>query len=86
MGILALIPGRDWLYLGIIVAVIAGFGVFVHHERQIGAQRIEARTGGRYKIIDVFGIWEYGCHCKCRFRARNTVAILGRMPRSKPAA
>lgn len=37
-----LIPLKDWLYIGAIVALLAGFGLFVHHERQIGAQKVEA--------------------------------------------
>jgi len=39
---LGLIPIKDWAYLGIILALVIGFGVFVHHERVIGEQKIEA--------------------------------------------
>jgi hypothetical protein len=42
MGFLSLIPIKDWIYVGIIAALLAGFAVFVHHERALGAQRIEA--------------------------------------------
>lgn len=34
---LSLIPIKDWIYLGAILALLAGFGVFVHHERTVGA-------------------------------------------------
>ena len=37
-----LIPIRDWLYAGAFIALLAGFGWFVHHERQVGEQKIEA--------------------------------------------
>jgi hypothetical protein len=36
-ALLALIPGKDWLYGGIIVALLAGFGWFTVHERHAGA-------------------------------------------------
>lgn len=36
-ALLALIPGKDLLYGGLIVALLIGFGVFVHHERALGA-------------------------------------------------
>jgi hypothetical protein len=42
MGLLSLIPIRDWLYMAIIIGLIAGFAVFVHHERALGAQKIVA--------------------------------------------
>lgn len=34
---LSLIPFRDWCYLGAIVALLIGFGVYTKHERNIGA-------------------------------------------------
>lgn len=37
MGFLSLVPIKDWLYVGAIVALLIGFGVFVHHERSLGA-------------------------------------------------
>jgi hypothetical protein len=39
---LGLIPLKDWAYLGIIVALIAGFAYWDHHERVIGEAKIEA--------------------------------------------
>ena len=36
-ALLALIPGKDWLYGGIIVALLVGFGWYTHRERSIGA-------------------------------------------------
>lgn len=42
MSFLSLIPFKDWLYGGIIMALLIGFGVFVHHERNVGAAKIEA--------------------------------------------
>ena len=32
-----LLPVKDWCYIGAIVALLIGFGVFVHHERSVGA-------------------------------------------------
>lgn len=40
-ALLKLIPLKDWAYAGIIAALLVGFGVFVHHERSIGEQKIE---------------------------------------------
>ena len=34
---LSLIPVKDWIYGGIIVAILAGFGWYTVHERNIGA-------------------------------------------------
>lgn len=39
MNPFALIPLRDWLYLGAIAMLLAGAALFVHHERSVGAQR-----------------------------------------------
>ena len=36
-ALLALIPLKDWIYCGIIAALLVGFGVYTHHERVIGA-------------------------------------------------
>lgn len=36
MGLLALIPVKDWLYVGAILALLAGFGWYTAHERNIG--------------------------------------------------
>ena len=41
LALLKLIPLKDWAYAGIIAALLIGFGVFVHHERNIGEQKIE---------------------------------------------
>jgi hypothetical protein len=41
MNFLALIPIKDWLYLAAITALLAGAALFVHHERSIGAARVE---------------------------------------------
>jgi hypothetical protein len=40
-ALLAMIPAKDLLYSAIIAILIAGFAVFVKHERDIGAQKIE---------------------------------------------
>jgi hypothetical protein len=37
MGLLALIPAKDWLYGAVIVALLAGFGWYTVHERNLGA-------------------------------------------------
>lgn len=42
MPFLALIPVKDWIYCGIIVVLMIGFGVFVHHERTVGAAKVIA--------------------------------------------
>lgn len=36
-AILSLVPLKDWIYGGIIVALLAGFGVYTVHERHLGA-------------------------------------------------
>src|ERR1700757_958108 len=41
MNLLALIPGRDWLYIGAFLVLLVGGIGFVHHEREIGAARVE---------------------------------------------
>jgi hypothetical protein len=38
----ALIPLRDWLWAAVVAALLAGGALFVHHERDIGAARVEA--------------------------------------------
>jgi len=43
VNLLALIPLRDWLYLGLALAVAALGALFVSHERELGAQRAEAQ-------------------------------------------
>lgn len=40
LALLKLIPLKDWLYGGVIVALLIGFGVFVHHERNVGATSV----------------------------------------------
>lgn len=42
--LLKLIPGKDWIYGTIIVALLAGFGWYTYHERNIGEQTIEAKN------------------------------------------
>jgi hypothetical protein len=37
MGLLALVPVKDWLYGGVILAMLAGFGWYTVHERNLGA-------------------------------------------------
>ena len=37
LALLKLVPLKDWLYCGAIAALLIGFGVFVHHERSVGA-------------------------------------------------
>jgi hypothetical protein len=37
MGALAMIPFKDWIYGGVIVALLAGFGWYTVHERNLGA-------------------------------------------------
>jgi hypothetical protein len=39
---LGAIPIKDWIYGGLIVALLAGFGVYTIHERHEGAASIEA--------------------------------------------
>ncbi len=36
MPLLALIPTKDWIYAGIILAMLGGFGWYTVHERDIG--------------------------------------------------
>jgi hypothetical protein len=32
---------KDYLYLGVLVAVLAAFGLYTHHEREVGRQAVE---------------------------------------------
>jgi hypothetical protein len=41
-ALLALVPLKDWIYVGIIVTLLAAFGVYTVHERHIGEAKIEA--------------------------------------------
>lgn len=41
-ALLALVPVKDWIYGGLIVALLAGFGIYTVHERHEGAAKIEA--------------------------------------------
>lgn len=41
MNFLALLPGRDWLYIGAFTVLLVGGIGFVRHERAIGAARVE---------------------------------------------
>ena len=40
MGILSLIPGKDYIYGGIIVALLLGFWGYSVHERHVGAAKV----------------------------------------------
>jgi len=40
-ALLALIPVKDWIYAGIIAALLGTFAWYTHHERVIGEQKIE---------------------------------------------
>ena len=42
LALLKLIPFKDWVYGSIIVALLAGFGWYTHHERQVGATKLQA--------------------------------------------
>jgi hypothetical protein len=42
MNLLALLPGRDWLYICAFMVLLGGGIGFVHHERAVGAARVEA--------------------------------------------
>jgi len=42
VNLLALIPGRDWLYICAFMVLLGGGIGFIHHEREIGAERVEA--------------------------------------------
>jgi hypothetical protein len=39
---LKLIPTKDYIYGGVILALLIAFGVYTHHERQVGRDQIEA--------------------------------------------
>jgi hypothetical protein len=41
-ALLALIPGKDYIYCGIIAALLAGFGWYTIHERDEGAAKVVA--------------------------------------------
>lgn len=41
MNLLALLPGRDWLYICAFMVLLGGGIGFVHHEREVGAARVE---------------------------------------------
>lgn len=36
LALLKLVPLRDWLYIGLITAILAAFGLYTVHERHIG--------------------------------------------------
>jgi hypothetical protein len=42
LALLKLVPIKDWIYAGIIVALLAAFGWYTAHERGIGEKKIEA--------------------------------------------
>jgi hypothetical protein len=39
-ALLGLVPVKDWIYGGIIAALLAGFGWYTLHERSVGAQKV----------------------------------------------
>lgn len=39
---LALIPVKDWVYAGLILTLLAGFGAYTIHERHVGEVKVEA--------------------------------------------
>ena len=41
-ALLALVPLKDWIYAGVIAALLAGFGWYTVHERHAGEQKVEA--------------------------------------------
>ena len=50
MNPLALLPIRDWLYVGAIVSLLIAFGIYTHHERSVGAAReVAAYTAASQK-------------------------------------
>lgn len=42
LAFLRLVPLKDWLYAGIIAALLIAFGAYTKHERTVGASRILA--------------------------------------------
>jgi hypothetical protein len=52
MGFLSLIPFRDWLYIGAIVALIAGGVWYTAHERAIGRAQIEQADLAAKGVLD----------------------------------
>ena len=50
LAFLRLVPLKDWLYAGIIAALLICFGLYTGHEREVGAARIlEADTAALVK-------------------------------------
>jgi hypothetical protein len=41
-ALLALVPVKDWVYVGIIAGLLATFGWYTFHERAVGEKKIEA--------------------------------------------
>jgi hypothetical protein len=41
-ALLALLPAKDWIYGGVIVALLIGFGAYTVHERRVGAAKVVA--------------------------------------------
>jgi hypothetical protein len=42
IAFLKLIPLKDWLYGAAIATLLVGFGVYTHHERAVGEEKIKA--------------------------------------------
>lgn len=42
LALLKLIPIKDYVYGAIIIALLVGFGLFIHHEREVGAASLKA--------------------------------------------
>lgn len=58
MNFLAFIPLRDWLYAGAFAVLAIGFGLFVHHERQVGRNEVEqVRQAENAKRAAVAAAW-----------------------------
>lgn len=58
MNLLALLPGRDWLYIGAFMVLLVGGIGFVHHERDVGAARVEkVRQAENTQRIAVAAAW-----------------------------
>ncbi len=52
-ALLALIPFKDWVYLGIITALVAGFGWYTVHERHEGeAHEVAALQKSSAKLVN----------------------------------
>lgn len=62
LALFGLIPLKDWLYAGIIAALLGGFAYYTHHERSVG----EAR--------EVAAVAKVSAVAEAKVTAANTVA------------